>query len=119
MAIGRMIGNQLLSRMTRGRVQKRGRILALMRLPTLLRVALPLFRDARVPLWQRAAVLGALGLIFSPLDFIGNIPVVGQFWDITLAVTVLEYFVQMAPRSVVDEHITRLGLQKKFPFHKL
>lgn len=115
MPIGRMIGNQLIRRMSRGRIQHPGRFQALMRLPTLLRVCLPLFRDPRVPVWQRAAILGFLALVFSPLDFIGDIPVVGQFWDITLAVTALEFFVQWAPSDVVDEHIRRLGLESKFP----
>jgi uncharacterized membrane protein YkvA (DUF1232 family) len=110
-----MIGNQLLGRVSGGRIQRRGRIAALTRLPTLLRVCLPLFRDPRVPLWQRGAVLAFLALVFSPLDFIGDIPVVGQFWDITLAVTALEFFVQWAPSDVVDEHLKRLGLENKFP----
>jgi uncharacterized membrane protein YkvA (DUF1232 family) len=54
-----------------------------------------------------------LALIFSPIDFIGDIPVIGQFWDFSLAVTVLEAFIQWAPPEVVNEHIRNLRLEKK------
>ncbi len=65
------------------------------------------------------AVLGLLALIFSPLDFVGDIPVVGQFWDFTLAVVVLEWFIQWAPASVVNEHIRALRLEKKVPLRPI
>jgi len=117
--ISRFIGDFLLRRMTGGRVTRPGRALALLRLPTLLRLTVVLMRDHRVPLWQRAAVVGLIALILSPIDAIGDIPVVGQFWDFTLAVAVLEAFIQMAPYDVVNEHITALGLQSKFPLRDL
>jgi hypothetical protein len=60
-----------------------------------------------------------LGLIFSPIDVIGDLPVIGQFWDITLAVTVLEFFVKTAPAPVVNEHITRLGLESRVKLRKI
>jgi hypothetical protein len=56
-----------------------------------------------------------VGLIISPLDLPGDIPIVGQVWDFTLAVVVLDAFIQLAPASVVNEHITRLGLANKVP----
>jgi len=115
MGVGRFIGNQVLKRVTRGRVQRPNRIQALLRLPVLLRLGYALFRDERVPRWQRSAVLALLALIFSPLDFVGDIPVIGQFWDFTLAIVVLEYFIQLAPPQVVNEHIRRLRLEKKVP----
>jgi uncharacterized membrane protein YkvA (DUF1232 family) len=105
--------------MTGGKVTRPGRIQALIRLPSLLRLTVVLMRDRRVPLWQRAAVVGLIALILSPIDAIGDVPVVGQFWDFTLAVTVLEAFIQMAPHEVVNEHITALGLQNKIPFREL
>jgi uncharacterized membrane protein YkvA (DUF1232 family) len=118
MAIRRIIGRQVLKRVTRGRIQQPGRIQALMRLPVLLRLGYALFRDERVPRWQRASVLTLLALVFSPLDFIGDIPVIGQFWDITLAVVVLDWFIQWAPPAVVNEHIRRLGLEKRVPLRQ-
>ncbi len=110
----KLFASQVLRLVTRGRVKKPNKAQALSRLPTLLRLTYALIRDGRVPVWQRGAVLGAVALILSPIDAIGNIPVVGQFWDATLAVVVMDVFIQIAPRDVVDEHIARLGLQGKF-----
>jgi uncharacterized membrane protein YkvA (DUF1232 family) len=116
MAIRGFILNQVFKRATGGRVDvKPGRVNALMRLPTLLRLGYALFRDERVPLPLRAGTVALLALIFSPLDIVGDIPVIGQFWDFTLSVVVLEYFIKMAPASVVNEHIAALGLEKKVP----
>lgn len=110
------IARHLLKRVSGGKIQQPGKMQALARLPTLLRLGYALMRDERVPVWQRAAVVGALGLIFSPIDLPTNIPVVGQVWDFTLAVTVLDFFIQqLAPAHVVNEHIERLGLQGKIP----
>src|SRR5947209_2875311 len=116
--ISRFVGQKLLKRMSGGTIQRRGRIAAIARLPTLLRLTIPLMRDSRVPLWQRASVIGLIVLILSPIDAIGDIPVVGQFWDFTLAVAVLEAFIKVAPANVVAEHVTTLGLQSKFPLRE-
>lgn len=117
--VGRLLGQQILNRATKGKVQKPNRIQALTRLPILLRIGYALFRDERVPLWMRGGVLGLLALIFSPLDFMGDIPVVGQFWDFTLAVVVLDAFLQWAPAEVVNEHILRLGLEGKIKLREV
>jgi uncharacterized membrane protein YkvA (DUF1232 family) len=109
----------LVSRLSGGKVSKPGKMQALVRLPILLRLGYALIRDERVPMWQRATVLGVLGLIFSPIDVVGDIPVVGQFWDFTLSVVVLDTFISMAPASVVNEHIVRLGVQDKVPLRDL
>jgi uncharacterized membrane protein YkvA (DUF1232 family) len=116
---GRFVGRQVLKRATKGKIQNPGRMQALLRLPTLLRLGYALFRDSRVPMWQRAGTLSLVGLILSPLDLPGNIPVLGQFWDLTLAVTVLDLFIKTAPAHVVNEHITKLGLEKKIPLRPL
>jgi uncharacterized membrane protein YkvA (DUF1232 family) len=84
---------------------------ALWRLPILLRLGSGLLADPWVPLSLRAGVLSFLVLILSPLDLPSNIPILGQFWDVALAVTVLEHFIeQWAPAAVVNEHHQRLGL---------
>jgi uncharacterized membrane protein YkvA (DUF1232 family) len=119
MPLRRYIGKKILTRLTGGRIQSPGRIQSLLRLPTLLRLGYALLRDERVPLWQRGGVLALLGLIFSPIDVVGDIPVIGQFWDFTLAVTVLDAFIKLAPASVVNEHITRLGLEKRIQLRKV
>jgi uncharacterized membrane protein YkvA (DUF1232 family) len=119
MGVGRFISNQVLKGVTGGKVRRANRIYALLRLPVLLRLGYALFRDERIPRWQRSAVLALLALIFSPLDFVGNIPVVGQFWDFTLAIVVLEYFIRLSPPEVVNEHIKRLRLEKKVPLRRV
>lgn len=115
----RFLGNQILKWSTKGAVHHPNRMQAMVRLPVLLRVSYALFRDDRVPLWQRGAVLGLIALILSPLDLPGDVPVLGQFWNFTLAVTVLEVFINQAPALVVNEHITRLGLEKKVPLRRV
>jgi uncharacterized membrane protein YkvA (DUF1232 family) len=115
----RFISNQLLKRASMGKVDRPGRVQALIRLPTLLRLGYALFRDERVPIWMRGSALGLLVLILSPLDLPGDIPVIGQFWDFTLAVTVLDLFIKTAPADVVNEHITRLGLERKIPLRRV
>jgi uncharacterized membrane protein YkvA (DUF1232 family) len=120
MAFGGFILNQVLKRATKGRLDvKPGRVDALMRLPTLLRLGYALFRDERVPLPLRGGAVALLALIFSPLDVVGDIPVIGQFWDFTLSVVVLEYFIKLAPANVVNEHIVALGLEKKVPLRRV
>ena len=113
--LARQLIGRLGGRLSGGRISKPGRVQAIMRLPTLLRLGYALLRDERVPLWQRGTVLGLLVLIFSPLDVVGDIPVVGQFWDFTMSVVVLETFIGLAPPVVVNEHILALGIQNKVP----
>lgn len=116
--ISRFISKKLLSRLTGGKIEQPNKVQAIMRLPYLLKLALALFRDSRVPLWQRGSVIGLLVLIFSPIDIVGDIPVVGQFWDFTLSVVVLEAFLQMAPADVVNEHIRAQNLEHKIPLRE-
>ncbi len=113
------LGRQALQRISGGKLSRPTRIQAIRRLPTLLRLGYALMRDSRVPLWQRAAAVSLVGLILSPIDLPGNIPVIGQFWDFTLAVAVLDTFIQSVPPSVVNEHIVRLGLKGKFPIRNV
>jgi len=119
LGIGGFVAKKVLKKVSGGKVNKPGRVQALLRLPTLLRLGYALFRDERVPIWQRATVVALLGLIFSPLDVVGDVPVIGQFWDFTLAVVVLDAFIQYAPAPVVNEHIQRLGLEKKVPLREV
>lgn len=116
--VQRFLLSQVLKRTTRGRVRV-DRVGALMRLPTLLRLGYVLFRDERVPIWLRGSTLATVVFIFSPFDLPGDLPVVGQFWDFTLAVVVLEWFIKLAPAHVVNEHITALGLEKKVPLRRV
>jgi uncharacterized membrane protein YkvA (DUF1232 family) len=58
----------------------------------------PLFRDGRVPAWSKVlAVLVAL-LIVSPIDVLGDIPILGFFDDAALLLFVMHTFVRFAER---------------------
>lgn len=119
MFFGRMLARQALRRVSGGRINRPNKMQAMMRLPQLLRLGYALMRDERVPLWERAATVGAVGLIFSPVDVPSLVPIAGQFWDFTLAVVVLDMFINNAPANVVNEHIVSLGLEKKIPLRKI
>lgn len=57
---------------------------------------LPLMRDPRVPLWLKASTLASAALIVSPLDLLGDIPVVGIFDDVALLSLLGMLFVNLA-----------------------
>jgi uncharacterized membrane protein YkvA (DUF1232 family) len=115
MGIRKALLRGVVGRATGGKVAPVGRIQALLRLPVLLRLAYPLLRDERVPLYLRASTLGLVAFILSPVDLPFDIPVLGQFWGVTMVVLVLEWFIRLAPAEVVNEHIDALGLEKRMP----
>ncbi len=62
--------------------------------------ALPLLRDARVPLALKiAAAVGAV-LVISPVDIFGDIPVLGALDDAALLTLLCVWFVRLASRHV-------------------
>ena|SRR5581483_8877028 len=91
------------------------RVKAFMRAPSVARLVWSLFQDTRVPMWQKAAALSALGLVVSPLDLIQAIPVIGEVSDLMLAMFILDGFIRMAPSEVVNDHIKRLNLEGRIP----
>lgn len=91
-----------------------GRLQLVFRLPSLVRLSWALMRDSRVPVPLKAATCAGLGLVFSPVDILQFIPLVGQISDVVLVVTALDLFIENAPKNVVREHIKDLGLQDKF-----
>lgn len=64
---------------------------ALLLIPNFLKLLVRLFKDKRVPVAEKALVVGAIVYVISPLDFIPDvIPFVGQIDDLYLvALTVL------------------------------
>jgi len=90
------------------------RVQLVMRLPSISRLSVRLLRDPRVPLPAKAATLGAIALVLSPIDLPGWVPVIGQAADALVIVNILDVFIKAAPRDVVQEHIVALGLQDKF-----
>ena len=75
-------------------------------------LAFSLLRDERVPVYAKVALIGGAALVLSPLDLIPeSIPVFGQISDLFFLLVVIQLFLRLVPQALVDEHITKLGLQ--------
>ena len=109
-AVGKFLGRHVF---TGGVLGSFNRIRLLTRFPFVSRLALRLLRDSRVPWRTKAAVFTALALVFSPLRLRRWIPFVGQASMVVLVADVLDVFIRMAPRDVVQDCIKELGLQDK------
>ena len=68
------------------------------------KLAYCLLRDERIPAAPKAALLGSLGLIFSPVDFPAWIPVLGELDMLALAILAVKVFVDACPDAIVKEH---------------
>jgi uncharacterized membrane protein YkvA (DUF1232 family) len=68
------------------------------------KLAYCLMRDRRVPLGPKVAVGAALGVIVSPLDLPGWIPVIGDLDVLALGVLAVKVFVDACPEQVVEQH---------------
>jgi uncharacterized membrane protein YkvA (DUF1232 family) len=68
------------------------------------KLAYCLLRDDRVPAAPKAALLGALGLIVSPIDFPAWIPVIGELDMLALGILAVETFIAACPEDVRREH---------------
>src|SRR6202022_2619192 len=68
------------------------------------KLAYCLLRDPRVPAGPKAALLAALGLIVSPIDFPAWIPVVGELDMLALGVLAVKTFIEACPEDVRREH---------------
>ena len=62
--------------------------------------AIPLMRDARVPLALKGSTLAMAALIVSPIDLFGDIPVLGLLDDAALLSLLCYLFVRFATRHV-------------------
>ena len=69
------------------------------------RRALPLIRDARVPLNLKLATGFLALLIVSPIDVFGDIPVLGLFDDAVLLTLLCALFVAFATRTI-EKNVT-------------
>ena len=59
---------------------------------------MPLMRDAAVPTWIKAAAILAGLFVISPLNILGDIPLLGFFDDAALLLFVVHTFVSYARR---------------------
>ena len=71
-----------------------------------------LLQDDRVPTLLKVAIPLVVAVYFiSPLDLIPDfIPVLGQLDDLGVILLGMTLFIQLAPREVVNEHRLALGL---------
>ena len=68
------------------------------------KLAYCLLRDDRVPVAPKAILVGALGVIVSPLDFPAWIPVLGEFDMLALGILAVETFIEACPEEIRREH---------------
>jgi uncharacterized membrane protein YkvA (DUF1232 family) len=68
------------------------------------KLAYCLLRDDRIPAPPKAALLGTLGLVISPLDFPAWIPVLGELDMLALSILAVKVFVDACPEAIVREH---------------
>ena len=76
----------------------------LFEVPRQAKLAYCLLRDERVPAAPKAALLTALGIIVSPLDFPAWVPVLGELDMLALGVLAVKVFVEACPDELVREH---------------
>lgn len=64
-----------------------------------------LFRDTRVPMWQKAIPLLPIIYILSPLNLWSfAIPFFGQIDDVSLILAALWLFEKVVDQTIVEEH---------------
>jgi uncharacterized membrane protein YkvA (DUF1232 family) len=76
------------------------------------RLAYCLLRDERVPARHKAAVLVALGVIASPLDFPAWVPVLGELSALPLGILAVRTFIEACPEGVRREHEEALAAKQ-------
>lgn len=72
------------------------------------KLAYCLLRDERVPAAPKAVLLGALGVIVSPIDLPAWIPVLGELDMVALGVLAVETFIEACPEEIRREHLAAL-----------
>jgi len=78
---------------------------AVRQIPSYLRLLFGLMRDGRVSGWDRLMVVGAIGYMLSPLDFMPDfIPFFGQVDDIFFVMVALQRLMDNAGRRVLLDH---------------
>src|SRR2546421_11430043 len=72
------------------------------------KLAYCLMRDERIPAAPKAVLLGALGLIVSPIDFPAWIPVLGELDMLALGILAVQTFIEACPADIRREHVAAL-----------
>jgi len=76
------------------------------------KLAYCLMRDERIPAAPKAVLLGALGVIVSPLDFPAWIPALGELDMLALGILAVETFVAACPEEIRREHEEALKMKQ-------
>ncbi len=78
---------------------------ALMLIPNFLKLLYRLFKDRRVPLAEKALLVGVIIYVISPLDFIPDvIPFIGQVDDLYLIALAVLRLLSRTSDAVLSEH---------------
>jgi uncharacterized membrane protein YkvA (DUF1232 family) len=78
---------------------------ALMLIPNFLKLFYRLFKDSRVPLAEKALLIGVIAYVISPLDLIPDlVPFVGQVDDLYLIALVVLRMLTRTSDDVLREH---------------
>jgi uncharacterized membrane protein YkvA (DUF1232 family) len=76
------------------------------------KLAYCLLRDDRVPRAPKVVLLGALGIIVSPLNFPKFIPVLGELDMLALGILAVETFIAACPDEIRREHEAALKVKE-------
>jgi len=77
----------------------------IMLIPNFLKLLYRLFRDSRVPMAEKAMLIGAIAYVVSPLDLIPDvIPFIGQVDDLYLIGLVVLRLLARTDDAVIQEH---------------
>lgn len=80
-------------------------------IPKYIKLLWGLTKDKRVPTYLKAMTAGALLYLFAPLDLHPDfIPVWGMIDDLAVILLVIERFVSLCPREIVDEHLQKMEI---------
>jgi uncharacterized membrane protein YkvA (DUF1232 family) len=89
-------------------------LIGLLNLHHTARLFLALMADRRVSWWLKTCAWCGLIYIFSPLDVVPDfITGIGLLDDIIVALLIMQAFLELAPREVVDEHCVRLHIDPR------
>ena len=82
-----------------------------------LMAVLPLIRDERVPLSLKGLAIFLGLLVFTPVNFLGYIPIVGLFDDAALLMFISTWFVNEATKHTVRNvsPATSADLMSRYP----
>ena len=83
-------------------------------LPNFIRLYWRLLRDARVSIWPKAMLLGALAYVVMPFDFVPDvIPFVGEVDDVIILLAAARWFLDWCPPVVVREHAAAIDGRRR------